>query len=228
MYRLNIVIFALTRFPNMVGPMKEKLIKYFKKLPPVITCDVSLNPILNQGGVEILINNIAYDLGLSDTDNTYVSRQVSRFNAALDDMFQVYLNKYGSSASNIHFMHQAAGSSSCGSNASMQMYNLLVNENRKRARDILGWWKARESRFLILAVMARDLLSVQASTVVSESAFSVSGRVVSLRRTKLTPTSVEVCICLKDHLDGMERIQRISPLEGELEQVEENKYTRKK
>ncbi|GKA92490.1 zinc finger BED domain-containing protein RICESLEEPER 3 [Tanacetum coccineum] len=66
-----------------------------------------------------------------------------------------------------------------------------------------------------------DLLSVQASTVASESAFSVSGRVISPQRTKLTPTSVEVCICLKDHLDSMERIQHQSPLEGELEQVEE-------
>ncbi|GJS73749.1 zinc finger BED domain-containing protein RICESLEEPER 2-like protein [Tanacetum coccineum] len=237
------------RFPNMVGPMKEKLIKYFKELPPVITCSAALNTILNRGGVETLINNIAYDLGLSDTDNHYVSRQVARFNAAFDDMFQVYLNKYGSSASNIHSMHQEAGSSTHGSNSSMQMYNLLRSENRKRARgntpsselgrygasdflsqmtieefnnlDILGWWKTRESQFPILAAMARDLLSVQASTVASESAFSVSGRVISPRRTKLTPTSVEVCICLKDHLDSMERIQHQSPLEGELEQVEE-------
>ncbi|GJV78159.1 zinc finger BED domain-containing protein RICESLEEPER 2 [Tanacetum coccineum] len=69
--------------------------------------------------------------------------------------------------------------------------------------------------------MARDLLSVQASTVASESAFSVSRRVISPCRSKLTPTSVEFCICLKDHLDGIERTQHISPLEGELEQVEE-------
>ncbi|GJY53989.1 reverse transcriptase [Tanacetum coccineum] len=73
----------------------------------------------------------------------------------------------------------------------------------------------------IRSLISSDLLSVQASTVASESAFSVSGRVISPRRTKLTPTSVEVCICLKDHLDSMERIQHQSPLEGELEQVEE-------
>ncbi|GJY19787.1 zinc finger BED domain-containing protein RICESLEEPER 2-like protein [Tanacetum coccineum] len=125
-------------------------------------------------------------------------------------------NKYGSSASNIHSMHQEAGSSTHGSNSSIQMYNLLRSENRKRARgntpsselgrygasdflsqmtieefnnlDILGWWKTRESQFPILAAMARDLLSVQASTVASESAFS---------------------------------IQHLLPLEGELEQVEE-------
>ncbi|GJR13665.1 zinc finger BED domain-containing protein RICESLEEPER 2-like protein [Tanacetum coccineum] len=61
--------------------------------------------------------------------------------------------------------------------------------------DILGWWKERESQFPVLAAMARDLLSVQASTVASESAFF-------------------------DHLDSMERIQHKSPLEGELERVE--------
>ncbi|KAD6119315.1 hypothetical protein E3N88_10586 [Mikania micrantha] len=63
--------------------------------------------------------------------------------------------------------------------------------------------------------MARDLLTVQASTVASESAFSLSGRVLSLRRTKLTPESVEMCICLKDHLDSIDRIQDQTTLEDE-------------
>ena len=87
--------------------------------------------------------------------------------------------------------------------------------------DILAWWKEKKSQFPILSAMTRDLLTVQASTVASESAFSVSGRVISPRRTKLTPLSVEVCICLKDYLDGVERIQNVSPLEGELLRVEQ-------
>ncbi|GJR03564.1 ribonuclease H-like domain-containing protein [Tanacetum coccineum] len=62
--------------------------------------------------------------------------------------------------------------------------------------------------------MARDLLSVQASTVASESAFSLSGRVLSIRRTRLTPASLEMCICLKDHLDAQELKQHTSNLEG--------------
>nr|GEX92874.1 hypothetical protein [Tanacetum cinerariifolium] len=53
----------------------------------------------------------------------------------------------------------------------------------------------------------------------------VNGKVISPRRTKLTPTSVEVCNCLKDHLDSVEQIQHVSPLEGELEQVEEHIHT---
>ncbi|PWA74619.1 hypothetical protein CTI12_AA250570 [Artemisia annua] len=70
-------------------------------------------------------------------------------------------------------------------------------------------------------VVYHTVLIVGADLVASESAFSVSGRVISSRRSKLTPVSVETCICLKDYLDGVERIQHISPLEGELERVKE-------
>ncbi|GJX07111.1 zinc finger BED domain-containing protein RICESLEEPER 2 [Tanacetum coccineum] len=88
--------------------------------------------------------------------------------------------------------------------------------------DILAWWKEREIQFPILSAMARDLLAVQASTVASESAFSTSGRIISERRSRLTPESVEVCVCLKDYLDGVDRVQHETSLEGPiLEDVEE-------
>ncbi|GJV25405.1 zinc finger BED domain-containing protein RICESLEEPER 2 [Tanacetum coccineum] len=87
--------------------------------------------------------------------------------------------------------------------------------------DILAWWKGRESQFSVLAVMARDLLSVQPSTVASESSFSTSGRVLSRRRTRFTPTSLEMCICLKDHLDAVERMQHISSHKDVLEYEEQ-------
>ncbi|GJY72852.1 zinc finger BED domain-containing protein RICESLEEPER 2 [Tanacetum coccineum] len=51
--------------------------------------------------------------------------------------------------------------------------------------------------FPVLSRMAMDILSVQATSVVSESAFSTSGRVLSIRRTRLTPASLEMCICRK-------------------------------
>nr|GEU38793.1 zinc finger BED domain-containing protein RICESLEEPER 2 [Tanacetum cinerariifolium] len=88
--------------------------------------------------------------------------------------------------------------------------------------DILSWWKGRQSQFLILSIMTRDLLNVQASTVASESAFSLSGRVLSIRRTRLTPASLEMCICLKDHLDAQERIQHTSNLEGDCLEIEQH------
>nr|GFB37216.1 zinc finger BED domain-containing protein RICESLEEPER 2 [Tanacetum cinerariifolium] len=51
----------------------------------------------------------------------------------------------------------------------------------------------------------------------SESAFSTSGRVLSIRRTRLTPASLEMCMCLKDHLDAKERKQDKCTLETPLD-----------
>ncbi|GJU15005.1 zinc finger BED domain-containing protein RICESLEEPER 2 [Tanacetum coccineum] len=99
--------------------------------------------------------------------------------------------------------------------------------------DVLGFWIAKESMFPVLSRMAIDLISVQATSVASESAFSTSGRVLSIRRTRLTPASLEMCMCLKDHMDATERIQHTSNLKNALdfreeildEEVQENEAT---
>ncbi|GJX30177.1 zinc finger BED domain-containing protein RICESLEEPER 2 [Tanacetum coccineum] len=83
--------------------------------------------------------------------------------------------------------------------------------------DVLGFWKEKETMFPVLSRMAMDIISVQASSVASESAFSTSGRVLSIRRTRLTPASLEMCMCLKDHLDAKERKQDKCPLETPLD-----------
>ncbi|GJV17680.1 zinc finger BED domain-containing protein RICESLEEPER 2 [Tanacetum coccineum] len=69
--------------------------------------------------------------------------------------------------------------------------------------------------------MAMDIISVQATSVTSESAFSTSGRVLLIRRTRLTLASLEMCICLKDHLDAQERKQNKSSLEYAVDFEEE-------
>ncbi|GJV69831.1 zf-CCHC domain-containing protein [Tanacetum coccineum] len=89
--------------------------------------------------------------------------------------------------------------------------------------DVLGFWKSKENQFPVLSRMAMDILSVQASSVASESAFSTSGRLLTIRRTRLTPESLEMCMCLKDHLDAQERKQNTSPLELPLD-VEEGVF----
>nr|GEZ36105.1 zinc finger BED domain-containing protein RICESLEEPER 3 [Tanacetum cinerariifolium] len=54
-----------------------------------------------------------------------------------------------------------------------------------------------------------------------ESAFSTSGKVLSIQRIRLTPTSLETCMCLKDHLDAQERKQDKSILETPVDFEEE-------
>nr|GEV18940.1 zinc finger BED domain-containing protein RICESLEEPER 2-like [Tanacetum cinerariifolium] len=83
--------------------------------------------------------------------------------------------------------------------------------------DVLRFWKANESTFPVISQMARDILSVQAASVASESAFSTSGRVLSIRRTRLIPAFLEMCMCLKDHMDATDRVQHTSKLENSLD-----------
>ncbi|GJV68855.1 putative retrotransposon protein [Tanacetum coccineum] len=73
--------------------------------------------------------------------------------------------------------------------------------------DVLGFWKANESTFPVISQMAQDILSVQATSVASESAFSTSGRVLSIQRTRVTPASSKMCVCLKDHMDAADWVQ---------------------
>nr|GEU34891.1 zinc finger BED domain-containing protein RICESLEEPER 2 [Tanacetum cinerariifolium] len=73
----------------------------------------------------------------------------------------------------------------------------------------------------VLSHMAMDIINVQATSVASESAFLTSGRMLSIRRTRLTLASLEMCMCLKDHFDAQERKQHKSGLENHIDFEEE-------
>nr|GEW14200.1 zinc finger BED domain-containing protein RICESLEEPER 2-like [Tanacetum cinerariifolium] len=88
-----------------------------------------------------------------------------------------------------------------------------LNHSSFATFDLLGFWKANLSILPVLSRMDMDIISVQATLVASESAFSTSGRVLSIRRTRLTPPSLKMCMCLNDHLDAKERKQDKCPLE---------------
>ena len=50
----------------------------------------------------------------------------------------------------------------------------------------------------MLSIIARDVLTVPMSTVASEAAFNVGGRVVSKKQRNLSPEAIEAVVCLKD------------------------------
>ncbi|KAL4586566.1 hypothetical protein LXL04_011203 [Taraxacum kok-saghyz] len=71
-------------------------------------------------------------------------------------------------------------------------------ERKNKDFDILVWWKMSTSKYPVLAMMARDVLAIQVSTVASESSFSTGGRVLDSFRSSLDPTMVEALICCQN------------------------------
>ncbi|KAL6124396.1 hypothetical protein ACLB2K_076908 [Fragaria x ananassa] len=83
-------------------------------------------------------------------------------------------------------------SSSSTNSTDLQVYLDLakIEVDDDNQFNVLGWWKTNHTLYHVLSLMARDLLSVPASTVASEAAFSAGGRVVSEKRVALSLNTI--------------------------------------
>ncbi|KAL5567875.1 hypothetical protein UlMin_024450 [Ulmus minor] len=68
--------------------------------------------------------------------------------------------------------------------------------------DILLWWKVNSTKYNILAMIARDVLAVPMSSVVSEQTFSTGGRILDPYRSSLNPKTVNYLICTQSWIKG--------------------------
>ena len=64
----------------------------------------------------------------------------------------------------------------------------------------LIWWQNKRSKYPILSSLAQKYLSVPATSVPSERAFSIAGHVVNRKRACLNPDSVNMLVFLADNL----------------------------
>lgn len=63
--------------------------------------------------------------------------------------------------------------------------------------DIMTWWKYGGAKYPTLQRIARDILPIPASAVISESAFNTNDRLLSPHRSQLAPSMVEALMCMK-------------------------------
>lgn len=73
--------------------------------------------------------------------------------------------------------------------------------------NILSWWHDHKRTYPVLSILAKDILTVPVSTISSESAFSLCGRVLEERRRSLSPEHVEMVSLIKDWEQGDARQQ---------------------
>jgi hypothetical protein len=63
---------------------------------------------------------------------------------------------------------------------------------------VLAWWHEHKLTYLVLSILAKDVMTVPVSTISSESPFSTTGRIIEERRRKLGSDTVEMLALVKD------------------------------
>ena len=66
--------------------------------------------------------------------------------------------------------------------------------------NVLDYWKYKQSKWPNLALMAKDILAVTASSASSERSFSSGRDMIGISRHRLLPDTVEACICIRSWL----------------------------
>ena len=72
--------------------------------------------------------------------------------------------------------------------------------------DVLEYWKLHKHRFLELAIMACDILSIPITTVASESSFSISGCILHKYRNCLLQKTMQALICTRNWIHDFKEI----------------------
>ena len=120
---------------------------------------------------------------------------------------------------------QAASSGSMSS-LDTELTSYLDSDTLQKFDDdfnILNWWHEHKLTYPVLSILARDVISVLVSTISSESAFSLCGRIIEERRRRLSPDMVEMLLCIKDWELGDARLQHTVE-DKEMESAYENLY----
>ncbi len=88
-------------------------------------------------------------------------------------------------------------------NINDNILNIYLNTPEEDV-DPLTWYKAREGnpKYSTLVKMARDYLSIQATSVPSEQAFSIAKNTINPTRNRLDPEKVRAMLCLKSWINS--------------------------
>uniref|UniRef100_A0A3Q7IWF0 HAT C-terminal dimerisation domain-containing protein n=1 Tax=Solanum lycopersicum TaxID=4081 RepID=A0A3Q7IWF0_SOLLC len=207
---------------KMASGMKEKFKKYWgtpEKMNKIIFIPSVLDP-----RNKFMYVSFSLEVLLGKETENVVNKKVEVY---LSDVFAIYVSKYKKSfksqpsssdssdsstsgisqnvsknslGTKLHKKKQKNDSGSLGVKYELDKYLLEDQELESEDFDILSWWKVNSPRFLVLSQLARDVLAIPMSSVVSECAFSTGGRILDPFRSSLTPKCVQCLICDKDWL----------------------------
>ncbi|XP_066316085.1 zinc finger BED domain-containing protein DAYSLEEPER-like [Miscanthus floridulus] len=227
-----------------VYPMQHKFLKYWKDIPLLYLFAFILDPRAKLRGMQRVLHLLTEYTGTDYT--TYYAD----LKTELHKMFEKYLRKFGATRSQrvagptpptgkrkqawgvifggSGLPGPSSGTACSSSHSTASELSSYLDSDCITAYedgfDILLWWKDHKLTYPILAIMARDIMSVPVSTCSSESYFSLAGRILEERRQSLKPEHVEMLTLLKDWELGEKREQHEAADTKEIEDAFENLF----
>jgi hypothetical protein len=198
----------IAEIATMLEYMKNKFNKYWNKSYVLLCVPVVFDPRYKLKFIDFLF---------TESFPTQAKQKFAKVERLVRSLFQAYSSqgKYSNIASSVQGVvdHEvpsikddpwAAWDRQLSNDLRSQMSTELdkyLDENpipRSKEFDILKWWMANATKYLILVRIAKDLLAIPASFVASESAFSTSKRIINDFRSSLMPEIIEALICTQD------------------------------
>jgi len=201
-------------FNTIIAKLEQKFNTYWK-IPPMWCCLASvMDPRYRLDYVHAVVDDICNNTNQVDKINEINENIKNR----LQKVFKEYESIYGTNSASSSRTSTNPLWSRLQSNKEkyirtttsneLELYLdstiVFTNEDLEKL-DVLEWWSQNASRYPIVSRIAKDLLTIPASTVASESAFSAGKRVITDRRSRLSDESVEASVCLKDWYDAEDR-----------------------
>ncbi|CAA0842969.1 Zinc finger BED domain-containing protein DAYSLEEPER [Striga hermonthica] len=227
-----------TTICGMANAMSVKFDKYWKKSNIAIAVANVLDPRFKRRIVEFYLRKFY--------NNSYQA-ELEKFNGIIRKMFQCYVSVAPSSSKSNKEVEEPLADLFMGSNniddeldnylfesdsydadgefSELERYlaepPLKTTKANQNMFDILAWWKSHKEEYPVLSRLTRDVLTIQVSTVASESAFSAGGRVIDPYRSRLDPDMVQALVCTKDWIIATRKgSKNVSSLPGDLDVLE--------
>ena len=206
---------------SMAKSMKEKFDKYWGVSNVALAVACFLDPCYKMKVVEFYYSEMLDDYGFDD---------MYEFKKIMQKLYDSYSSMYAASETSPMQNSQArtARTSQCyvdlNEEPKRKRLSLFLRDNTETSHelsdleqycnepllswkegdyfDILNWWKTQGVRYPILVRMARDVLAIPATTVASESAFSLGERIGHKYRSRLDPQVVEALVCTKNWISA--------------------------
>jgi len=91
---------------------------------------------------------------------------------------------------------------SSAENIEFDEIDTYLNTSNDINADPLLWWKENQNKYPTLSLIAKDYLSIQATSVAAEQAFSVAGNTIIPIRNKLDSETTRATLCLKSWIEN--------------------------